>query len=291
MIILLSPAKIQNFNSQQVLQEFTQPEFIKEADKLVKVIRQLSAYDLSKLLNINVNLAHLNADRYFNWKLPFTPENAKQAILVFNGEVFHGLDAKTFTLEEFEYSQSHLRILSGLYGVLRPLDLIQPYRLEISTKLSLVNEKDLYNFWTDKVTKSIKKTLEISGKPQVILNLASNEYFKSINTNKLKFKIINFEFLQNKEDDYKSIVIYTKKARGLMARYIIENQIIKTNWNDKSEEIINNYLPAKNTVTILMTSGASCPDTVVESVIRKIAGYYNVEEALEEVIQFWQSPN
>ena len=121
MIILLSPAKIQNFNSQQVLQEFTQPEFIKEADKLVKVIRQLSAYDLSKLLNINVNLAHLNADRYFNWKLPFTPENAKQAILVFNGEVFHGLDAKTFTPEEFEYSQSHLRILSGLYGVLRPL--------------------------------------------------------------------------------------------------------------------------------------------------------------------------
>jgi hypothetical protein len=225
MIILLSPAKIQNFNSQQVLQEFTQPEFIKEANKLVKVIRQLSAYDLSKLLNINVNLAHLNADRYFNWKLPFTPENAKQAILVFNGEVFHGLDAKTFTPEEFEYSQSHLRILSGLYGVLRPLDLIQPYRLEISTKLSLGNEKDLYNFWTDKVTNSIKKTLDISGKPLVILNLASNEYFKTINTNKLKFKIINFEFLQNKEDNYKSIVIYTKKARGLMARYIIENQI------------------------------------------------------------------
>ena len=225
MIILLSPAKIQNFNSQQVLQEFTQPEFIKEADKLVKVIRQLSAYDLSKLLNINVNLAHLNADRYFNWKLPFTPENAKQAILVFNGEVFHGLDAKTFTPEEFEYSQSHLRILSGLYGVLRPLDLIQPYRLEISTKLSLGNEKDLYNFWTDKVTNSIKKTLDISGKPLVILNLASNEYFKTINTNKLKFKTINFEFLQNKEDNYKSIVIYTKKARGLMARYIIENQI------------------------------------------------------------------
>ncbi|MFZ4725890.1 MAG: peroxide stress protein YaaA [Paludibacter sp.] len=225
MIILLSPAKIQNFNSQQILYEFTQPEFIKEADKLVKVIRQLSAYDLSKLLNINTNLAHLNADRYFNWKLPFTPENAKQAILVFNGEVFHGLDAKTFTPEEFEYSQSHLRILSGLYGVLRPLDLIQPYRLEISTKLNLATEKDLYNFWTNKVTNSIKKTLEISGKPQVIINLASNEYFKSININKLKYKVINFEFLQNKEDDYKSIVIYTKKARGLMARYIIENRI------------------------------------------------------------------
>ena len=225
MIIILSPAKIQNFASQQIVSEFTQPEYLKETEKIVSEIRQLSAYELSKLLNINANLGQLNADRYFNWHKPFTPKNAKQAVFVFNGEVFHGLDAASFTKEDIEYLQKHLRILSGLYGILRPLDLIQPYRLEISTKLPIENTKDIYNFWGEKLTKSINKAIIDSGKPKVILNLASSEYFKAINRKSLNAEVIDFEFLENKEDVYKPIVMYTKKARGLMTRYVIENRI------------------------------------------------------------------
>ena len=228
MLILLSPAKIQNFAPQQLTNTFTQPTFLKEAEKLVHEIRQLSAYELSKLLSINATLGQLNADRYFNWKKPFTPNNAKQAVLAFNGEVFHGLDAKSFSNDDFEYAQSHLCILSGLYGALRPLDLIQPYRLEISTKLHVDTTKDMYAFWGDKLTAWLNKAVNASGKPKTVLNLASGEYFKSINCNMLKAKVIDFEFLENKDDLYKPIVMYTKKARGLMARYVIDNRIEDT---------------------------------------------------------------
>jgi len=225
MLILLSPAKIQNFQPQKLISEYTLPEFLKEAESLVHEIRQLSAHELSELFSINVNLAQLNADRYFNWQKPFTTENAKQAVLVFNGEVFHGLDAKSFQADDYSYLQSHLRILSGLYGILRPLDLIQPYRLEISTKLKIEKAKNLYAFWGEQITRSVNKALIESGKPKVILNLASDEYFKSINPKILQAKIIDFEFLEFKNDVYKPIVIYTKKARGLMTRYVIENRI------------------------------------------------------------------
>jgi len=225
MILLLSPAKIQDFTSQQIVTEFTQPEFLKEAESLVHEIRQLSAFELSKLLSINANLAQLNADRYFNWHKPFTPKNAKQAVMVFNGEVFHGLDAKSFSADDFNYLQTHLRILSGLYGLLRPLDLIQPYRLEISTKLQVGETRDLYTFWGEQLTQSLNKALKTSGKPKVLLNLASGEYFKSINLKTLQASVIDFEFLQNKNEEYKPVVMYTKKARGLMARHVIENRI------------------------------------------------------------------
>ncbi len=225
MIIVLSPAKIQNFAPQQVINTFTQAVFLKEAEKLVTKIRQFSAYELSKLLSINANLGQINTDRYFNWNKPFTPINAKQAVLAFNGEVFHGLDAKSFSDEDFEHAQSHLAILSGLYGALRPLDLIQPYRLEISTKLQMDSAKDVYAFWGDKLTEWLNKAVNTSGKPKVVLNLASGEYFKAINRSALKAKVIDFEFLENKEDVYKPIVMYTKKARGLMARYVLENRI------------------------------------------------------------------
>ena len=225
MIAILSPAKILNFAPQNFLTENTQPEFLKDAEILMNEIRQLSAFDISKLLSINSNLAHLNADRYFNWHLPFTTENAKQAVLVYNGEVFHGLDAKSFSAEDFIYLQSHLRILSGLYGVLRPLDLIQPYRLEISTKLDTEKGKDVYAFWGEKLTTSLNKALITSGKPKVVLNLSSGEYFKSINRNLLNARVIDFEFLESKNDRYKAIVVYIKKARGMMVRYVIENRI------------------------------------------------------------------
>jgi len=225
MFILLSPAKIQNFTPEQLVREHSQPEFLKEAESLVDEIRQLSAFELSKLLSINANLAQQNADRYFNWHQPFTEQNAKQAVLVFNGEVFHGLDARSFSTDDFAYLQSHLRILSGLYGILRPCDLIQPYRLEISTKLQVGNTKDIYSFWGDKITQSINQALAKSLEPKILLNLASGEYFKSINQEILQAKVIDFDFLKNKNDEYKQVVMYIKKARGLMARYVIENRI------------------------------------------------------------------
>jgi len=225
MLILLSPAKIQNFKPEQLVREHSQPEFMKEAESLVHEIRQLSAYDLSKLLSINTSLAQQNADRYFNWHLPFTKENAKQAVLVFNGEVFHGLDARSFSTEDFTYLQSHLRILSGLYGILRPWDLIQPYRLEISTKIQIKNTKDIYSFWGDKITQSLNKAFVKSGESRVLINLTSGEYFKSINRKLLQAEIIDFEFLENKNDEYRPIVVYIKKARGMMAKYLIENRI------------------------------------------------------------------
>lgn len=225
MLLLLSPAKIQNFDSQKPILNYTQPEFINTAETLVKQIRQLSAMELSMMFGINSKLAHQNADRYFNWHRPFIPDNARQAVLVFNGEVFHGLDAKSFSENDFEYLQSHLRILSGLYGILRPLDLIQPYRLEISTKLETTKGKDLYAFWGEKITQSINKAINISGKPKILLNLASNEYFRSIHLQQLKTKVIDFDFLEYKNGEYKPIVMYIKRARGLMVRYVVQNRI------------------------------------------------------------------
>ena len=225
MLLLLSPAKIQNFIPQQFVTEYTLPKFLDSAELLVNKIKQLSQSELAELLEINSNLAQLNADRHFNWQLPFTPDNAKQTVFVFNGEVFHGLDAAGFTQDEFTYLQSHLRILSGLYGVLRPLDLIQPYRLDVSTKLKTDAGNNLYAFWGSRITQAINEAIVASGGPQVLLNLASGEYFKSINRRQLKAEVIDFDFLESKNDTYKPIVIYIKKARGMMVRYVIENRI------------------------------------------------------------------
>ena len=225
MVILLSPAKIQNFKSENCTDKFTKPEFMKEAQELVELMRDLNPSELSSLLDINANLTQLNYDRYFNWHLPFSLKNAKQAVLVFDGEVYRGLNAKTFSDAEFDYAQNHLLLLSGLYGLLRPLDLIQPYRLEVSSKLKNEYGKDLYSFWRSKITFQVNKALKKSGKPKVIVNLASSEYFKVLDISKINGKVIDIEFYEYKNDNFKQIVIYTKKARGLMARYIIENRI------------------------------------------------------------------
>jgi cytoplasmic iron level regulating protein YaaA (DUF328/UPF0246 family) len=228
MITILSPAKIQNFNKQNITEKYSMPVFMNEAEQIVEIIRRLKPTELSKLLGINANLTQLNIDRYFNWHVPFTRENAKQTALVFDGEAFRGLNAKAFTNEDFEYAQTHLRIFSGLYGVLRPLDLIQPYRIEVSTKLPNPLGKDLYAFWKEKVTKSIIDDLKKSGKPEVILNLASFEYFKTLDLKYQKIKIIDVEFFEYKNDAYRPIVIYTKKARGMMASYVIRTRIEST---------------------------------------------------------------
>lgn len=224
MIVILSPAKIQNFDQQNVCSKFSMPHFMNEAETLVQLIQQLSSSEISQLLGINAQLTQLNVDRYFNWNLPFTPRNAKQALLAFDGEVFRGLDAKSFSTNDFTYAQSHLLILSGLYGVLQALDLIQPYRLDVSTKLKNPNGASLYNFWKPKITSFIEKFLA-QNQTDTIVNLASSEYFKAIDIKKLKANVVDIEFYQYKNDAYKQIVIYTKKARGMMANYIIKNKI------------------------------------------------------------------
>ncbi len=227
MIILLSPAKIQNFKLQNSITEYTLPEFMKQAEELMNLIRELSPSELGRLLEINSNLSHLNTDRHVKWQKHFTPENAKQAVLAFDGEVYRGLNAKTLNSEEIDYMQNHLRLFSGLYGLLRPLDLIQPYRLDVSTRIENPYGKNLYEFWREKVTKSVVKVLKASGEPAVILNLASGEYIKTLDSKNKAVKVIDVEFYEYKEDTLKQIVIYTKKARGMMARFVIQNRIEK----------------------------------------------------------------
>ena len=226
MLIVLSPAKIQNFKEQNYTFEPTLPSYLKEASSLIRLIKQLSSSELSRLLQINNKLTQINLDRYLQWHLPFSKSNAKPAALVFDGEAFRGLNFESLTNEQAVYAGQKLILLSGLYGCLRPTDLIQPYRLEVSSALNNKFGKDLYAFWRDKITSFIRGQLKQSDtEDKILVNLASAEYFKSIDTKKLKCRIIDIEFYEYKDDQFKQIVIYTKKARGMMARFIIENQI------------------------------------------------------------------
>lgn len=227
MLILLSPAKIQNFRPQQQVREFTLPVYLKEAEQLIQELKSYSIRELAELLKVNANLAEQNADRFFHWSTPFTSENAKQALWVYNGEVFHGLDAGSFNKQEIAYAQRHLRILSGLYGVLRPLDLIQPYRLDVTHRLSVGQGGDLYDFWRERISREVQRALTASGSPHTILNLMSGEYARTLDHNLLNARIIDVEFLQYQPqtEKFKPIVIYIKKARGLMARFVIRHEI------------------------------------------------------------------
>jgi cytoplasmic iron level regulating protein YaaA (DUF328/UPF0246 family) len=224
MLIVISPAKILNFKPQNTVQDYTMPEFIDRADILMKELRKLKPKDIAGLMKVNKSIAELNFQRFANWQLPFTPENSKQAVLAFNGEVYNGLKASTLNLADISFAQEHLRILSGLYGILRPLDLIQPYRLEMSIKLLTKGKKDLYKFWGSKITDSLNRSLKQMKKPYLI-NLASAAYFKSIHLKKLIAPVISIEFWENKNEEYKVIVVYTKKARGMMGRFAIQNEI------------------------------------------------------------------
>lgn len=224
MLIVISPAKSLDFETPPVTSKYTMPEFLDESEKLVGRLKKMSPKQLSKLMSISKDLGELNFQRYQNWNLPFTPENAKQAVLAFNGDVYQGLQASLLSEEELELAQQKLRILSGLYGVLKPLDLMQPYRLEMGTKLKYYRSKDLYAFWNPIITKKINETVEASGS-KVLINLASNEYFKSIDKKKLKAEIVTPEFKEQKNGGYQMISFFAKKARGLMTRFILENNI------------------------------------------------------------------
>jgi cytoplasmic iron level regulating protein YaaA (DUF328/UPF0246 family) len=224
MIILLSPAKIQNFSHQNKINDFSLPEYLNEAKDIVAELKKRSLQELKEILKVKDDLALKAFGQYFNFG-EHDAINAKQALLVYAGEVFRGMGVDSFVADDFHYAQSHLRIFSGLYGVLRPLDLIQPYRLDVSANLKMNNDKNLYDFWGEIVTKSLNDLLRKDDENFPVVNLASKEYFNIINTKKITNPILNIEFFQHVNNEYKQITIYTKKARGLMSRFIIKNRI------------------------------------------------------------------
>lgn len=224
MLIVISPAKNLDYETPSITSEFTHPELMDDTVKLIEKCRKLSPQKLASLMSISDKLATLNAERFNDWSLPFTEDNAKQAVLAFNGDVYAGLEASTFSKEDLEFAQSHLRILSGLYGLLKPLDLMQPYRLEMGTKLTTRRGKDLYSFWGDRITKRLNIALEEQN-DNVLVNLASNEYFKSVKPKSLEGVVVTPIFKDKKNGEYKIISFFAKKARGLMAKYIIQNQL------------------------------------------------------------------
>jgi hypothetical protein len=235
MIVLLSPAKSLDFESSAISDKISEPVFVKESGDLLKHLAKLSAGDLQELMSISRALAELNFNRFQEMKNFPSEVPAKQAISVFVGEAYRGLSAGDFSEDDLQFAQNHLRILSGFYGVLRPLDLIQPYRLEMGTKLKLEKHDNLYKFWGDKITNQINKDLQAP----VIINLASDEYFKSVNKKILKAEIITPVFYDNHNGKYKMITVYAKNARGAMTRYIIKNRI--ENPEDLKTAEVNGY--------------------------------------------------
>jgi len=223
MLMIISPAKTLDYDSPLATETYTQPDFLDDACELIDQLKALEPHQVSNLMSISDKLGQLNAERFRTWHTPFTPDNARQAILAFKGDVYTGLDAESFSEQDFAFAQKHLRILSGLYGLLKPLDLMQPYRLEMGTRFENQRGKDLYAFWGSKITDALNKLL--AQDDQVLVNLASNEYFKSVQTKQLDGRLITPQFKDWKNGQYKMISFYAKKARGLMCRYAIQNQI------------------------------------------------------------------
>ncbi len=224
MLMVISPAKTLDYTSPLATEDFTQPRFLDQSSQLIEILRQLSPNELADLMKLSDKLAGLNVARFTEWQPDFNLDNARQAILAFKGDVYTGLDAESLSAEDFQYAQQHLRILSGLYGVLRPLDLMQPYRLEMGTKLDNAAGRNLYEFWGEQITESLNQCL-VEHNTDVLLNLASNEYFKAVKPKQLKATLINVDFKDLKNGQYKIISFYAKKARGMMARYVIEHKI------------------------------------------------------------------
>ena len=222
MKIIISPAKSLDFESKVPTSLYTQPRFLDKSEKLSKKLKTLSKKKLSDLMSISKDLTELNYERNQNWQTPFNQKNAKQAIYAFTGEVFRGIDVNTLDKEKLPLLQERLRILSGLYGLLKPLDLIQPYRLEMGTKLKVGRTENLYKFWNDDLANSLNEEL-VEG--ELLINLASSEYFKAVNQKILKVPMITPVFKDFKNGQYKTIMTFAKKARGLMVRYIIDNNV------------------------------------------------------------------
>lgn len=224
MLVLLSPAKKLDYDSPVRITKYTQPLFVEQAQGLINVLKQKSASEIAGLMSLSDNLASLNVERYAAWTPKFTQTNSRQAVLAFNGDVYEGLEAPTLNEGQLDWAQQHVAILSGLYGVLRPLDLMQPYRLEMGTRLATDKGRNLYDYWGSEIAKYLNARLAEQG-ADTIVNLASEEYFKSVDQKTLKARIVQCVFQDEKNGSWKVISFHAKRARGLMARYIIENQI------------------------------------------------------------------
>jgi cytoplasmic iron level regulating protein YaaA (DUF328/UPF0246 family) len=220
MLIVISPAKKLDYTSSVKDPLSTQPELLDHSKELLQGLKALAPQDVSSLMSLSDKLGALNFERFQEWRTPFTEDNARPAVLAFKGDVYQGLDADNMSDEDLRWAQDHLRILSGLYGLLRPLDLMQAYRLEMGTKFANPRGANLYQFWGDIITAELNKT-----QTSVLVNLASNEYFKSVHKKDIAARIITPVFMDKKNDSYKIISFYAKKARGLMSNYIIKNRI------------------------------------------------------------------
>ena len=228
MIITLSPAKTMDFEAQCLTKKYTSPDHLKDSEELIRNLTKMSRSDLRSLMGISDNLADLNYARYRSWTLPFSPDNAKQSLLAFKGDVYTGFELNEWGASDFNFAQARVRILSGLYGLLKPLDLIQAYRLEMGTSLATRRGNNLYDFWGDKITDALNAAIKES-KSKVLVNLASNEYFKSINNDNLEAEVITPTFKDFKNGKYKFISFYAKKARGMMADFIVRNKLKSPN--------------------------------------------------------------
>ncbi|UJF19665.1 peroxide stress protein YaaA [Vibrio sp. SS-MA-C1-2] len=224
MMIVVSPAKTLDYETPLTTEKFTQPMLIPQSEILIERCRELTPMDIAKLMKVSDKIAGLNAARFAEWQPLFTSANARPALFAFKGDVYSGLDAYSLSDQQIEWGQQHFRMLSGLYGLLRPLDLMQPYRLEMGTRLSNERGTNLYQFWGDIITDTLREALDLQG-DNTLINLASNEYFKAVNSKKLAAEIITPIFKDCKKGQYKVISFYAKKARGMMSRYIIENQL------------------------------------------------------------------
>ncbi|GFM68419.1 UPF0246 protein [Pseudomonas cichorii] len=224
MLMVISPAKTLDYETPPTTERYTQPQYLDHSQELITQLRELTPAQIGELMHLSEKLSGLNAARFGSWTPAFTPDNAKQALLAFKGDVYTGLQAETLTDAQLSYAQDHLRMLSGLYGLLRPLDLMQPYRLEMGTKLANARGKDLYAFWGTRISEWLNQALADQG-DDLLLNLASNEYFSAVKRSSLKARIIDTEFKDLKNGQYKIISFYAKKARGMMSRFVITEQI------------------------------------------------------------------
>ncbi|BCV41763.1 peroxide stress protein YaaA [Shewanella algae] len=223
MLILVSPAKTLDYDNPAAVSEYSLPQFLEHSSELIQVCRDLTPANIASLMKVSDKIAGLNAARFAEWQPDFTPENAKQALYAFRGDVYTGLDADSLAPETVARAQQHLRILSGLYGLLRPLDLMQAYRLEMGTSLANPRGNNLYAFWGDIITDAINQALAQQG-DDIVVNLSSNEYFKAVKTKQVDGRIITPVFKDCKKGQYKVISFYAKKARGMMARYLLEQE-------------------------------------------------------------------
>jgi uncharacterized protein len=249
MLVVVSPAKKLDFENPAKAKNFTKPKFIKESKALIKHLKNLTTNDIAKLMKLSDKLAKLNYDRFQSFSTPFSPKNAKQAMYAFRGDTYVGLEAETLSENDLDYAQDHLRILSGLYGALSPLDLIQPYRLEMGTKFAQDNNKNLYEFWGSKITHHIN---EAANGSKYLINCASTEYFSAVKKDELEPTLIEVHFKVQGPNGYRVVGIHAKKARGAMAKFIIINKVKTLEKLKKFDElgfVFNSDLSSKTELT------------------------------------------